>query len=410
MIQGFEMTEISQLIENGSIEEIQDGNHGEKHPKSNDFVEDGIPFIMANNIVNHRIDIKGANKISREFADKLRVGHSKVGDVLISHKGTIGNTAIVDQADPFIMLTPQVTYYRTNPKKLLSTYLLYSFEEPFFQKTMKSTAQQQGTRPYIGITAQKRLKIKMRDLAEQSAIVERLKPYDDLIQNNLRRMALLEQTARLLYQEWFTRLSFPGHELVKTNEGLPEGWELKTLGSLCKDIRESVLPANLEPDTPYIGLEDIPRHSISLSEWERAETVTSSKFRYKIGDILFGKIRPYFHKVGITFTDGITSSDTIVIRPNTKALYSLVLMAVSSGKFVAEASQTMREGSKMPRADWKIMKSYPVAIPPQGLLGTFSDIITNITDQLRTLCFQNRKLQQARDILLPLLMSGDIIL
>jgi type I restriction enzyme S subunit len=112
--------------------------------------------------------------------------------------------------------------------------------------------------------------------------------------------------------------------------------------------------------------------------------------------------------VGIAFTDGVASSDAIVIRPTTDELRSFVLLTVSNDKFVAEASQTMREGSKMPRADWKLMKKFPVALPPTGLLTTFTETATAITDQLRNLCFQNQKLRVARDLLLPRLMSGEI--
>src|SRR5207248_122357 len=83
----------------------------------------------------------------------------------------------------------------------------------------------------------------------------------------------------------------------------------------------------------YIGLEHMPRRSISLTEWGQAEAVTSSKSRFKTGDILFGKIRPYFHKVGIAFTDGVASSDAIVIRPNSDALRSFVLLTVSGDRF-----------------------------------------------------------------------------
>jgi type I restriction enzyme S subunit len=83
-------------------------------------------------------------------------------------------------------------------------------------------------------------------------------------------------------------------------------------------------------------------------------------------------------------------------------------MTVSSDKFVAEVSQTMREGSKMPRADWKLMTKFPVALPPPGLLENFTEIVTAITDQLCNLCFQNQKLKAARDLLLPRLMSGQI--
>lgn len=247
-----------------------------------------------------------------------------------------------------------------------------------------------------------------RDVTEQRRIGDTLSTYDDLIENNRRRMGLLEEEARLLYSEWFVRLRFPGHENSRKMKGVPKGWEQNVLSDICSDIRETVLPEELESDSPYIGLEHMPRRSISLTEWGQAATVTSTKHRFKTGDILFGKIRPYFHKVGIAFTDGVASSDAIVIRPNSDEIRSFVLMTVSSDKFVAEASQTMREGSKMPRADWKLMKKFPVALPPKGLLANFTDPVSSITSQLRNLCFQNQKLRAARDLLLPRLMNGEI--
>jgi type I restriction enzyme S subunit len=247
-----------------------------------------------------------------------------------------------------------------------------------------------------------------KEVKVQRVIGEMLSAYDELMENNGRRMGLLEEAARLLYREWFVRLRFPGHERTKVTRGVPHGWECKTLGGLCSEIREHVSPDDLEPDTPYIGLEHMPRRSISLAGWGEAEAVTSTKHRFKAGDILFGKIRPYFHKVGISFTDGVASSDAIVLRPNADALRSFVLMTVSSDHFVSTASQTAKEGSKMPRANWDLMMRFEVAVPPRGLLETFSQSVAAITDQLQTLSFQNRKLRAARDLLLPRLMSGEI--
>ncbi|MHB8894770.1 MAG: hypothetical protein ACYC99_06270 [Candidatus Geothermincolia bacterium] len=221
-------------------------------------------------------------------------------------------------------------------------------------------------------------------------------------------MALLEDAARQLYREWFVRLRFPGHEHTPITNGVPEGWGRKTLGELCEDVRETASPDQLDPDTPYIGLEHMPRRSIALSEWGRVEEVTSTKHRFRAGEILFGKIRPYFHKVGVAFVDGVASSDAIVIRPLAEELGCFVLMVVFSDPFVANTAQSMREGSKMPRADWKLMKQYPVPLPPHGILSTFNSAVQPIIEQLKTLIFQNRQLRAARELLLPRLMSGEI--
>ena len=242
----------------------------------------------------------------------------------------------------------------------------------------------------------------------QDQIASVLSAYDDLIENNRRRIQLLEQAARLLYKEWFVHLRFPGHEHTRIIDGVPEGWEKQVLGDICLEVRETVSPTTLEANTPYIGLEHIPRRSITLCEWGQAEQVTSSKHRFREGEILFGKIRPYFHKVGVALTDGVASSDAIIIRPETPNLLALVLMTTSSDGFVAVTAQQMKEGSKMPRADWKQMQHYPVPLPPDGLLRAFSDLVDPILNQLKTMAFANKRLKDARDLLLPKLMNGEV--
>lgn len=252
------------------------------------------------------------------------------------------------------------------------------------------------------------VRIRFPDSIEQAHIVDVLSAYDDLIENNRRRIALLEQSARLLYREWFVHLRFPGHEHAKVVNGAPEGWRVRRLGEISNELRVAVKPENITSGTPYIGLEHMPRRSITLSDWGQSDDVTSQKFAYEEGDILFGKIRPYFHKVGFTLTDGITSSDAIVIRPVEKNLRYFLLLLVSSDQFVALASQTVKEGSKMPRADWKYMRRQVFAVPPDWLLGELNEICEPLVAQLKSLSNANTRLRQARDLLLPRLISGEL--
>jgi type I restriction enzyme S subunit len=286
-------------------------------------------------------------------------------------------------------------------------FYAYFFKTPNFRKKLSLLGR--GTNiSNLNQQVLRRLEVPNPLQPVKSKVVKLICSYDDLIENNRRRIALLEQAARLLYKEWFVHLRFPGHEHVRITDGVPEGWERKTLGDLCREVRELVEPDAVRFDTPYIGLEHILRRSISLNEWGRADQVTSSKHIFREGDILFGKIRPYFHKVGVTFIDGITSSDAIVIRSRDPVLHSLILMTLSSDPFVAVTAQTMREGSKMPRADWKQMQAYPIMLPPYKILSGFEAIIGSIVDQLKTLSFTNRRLSKARDLLLPRLMNGEI--
>lgn len=166
-----------QLIDEKVIKDIMDGNHGELHPKVSDYVDDGIPFVMANNIHDGVLDISNCNFLRKEQADKLRKGFSRAGDILLTHKGTIGNVGYVPEKIKYdyIMLTPQVTYYRVNKynKILTNEFLYYYFQSSDFQKPLKLLSMQ-STRAYIGITEQKKLKIKIPRLEVQKQVCKAL--------------------------------------------------------------------------------------------------------------------------------------------------------------------------------------------------------------------------------------------
>jgi type I restriction enzyme S subunit len=161
------------------------------------------------------------------------------------------------------------------------------------------------------------LKFQLQEKKTQRKIASILSAYDDLIENNTRRIAILEEMSQRLYKEWFVNFKFPGHETAKFVDSplgmIPEGWRVKELGSICKEIRRTINPSLIDHDTPYIGLEHLPRKSITLNNWGTAKDVQSSKLLFKKGEILFGKIRPYFHKVGVAPFDGVCSTDAIVI-------------------------------------------------------------------------------------------------
>lgn len=173
----------SELLKSGILVGIQDGNHGEIHPKKSDFVNDGIPFIMASNISKGAIDYEAANKISRKQYESLRIGFSKPGDVLLSHKASIGFVAVVPPELEELMLTPQVTYYRPSDG-IRSDYLADFLRSAKFQRPLKGLAQQ-STRDYIGIQAQKALTIHY-PLAqlEQAEISKRLGTLEQKISKN----------------------------------------------------------------------------------------------------------------------------------------------------------------------------------------------------------------------------------
>jgi type I restriction enzyme S subunit len=244
-------------------------------------------------------------------------------------------------------------------------------------------------------------------LPTQQRIAAILSAYDDLIENNTRQIAILEEMARRLYDEWFVHFRFPGHEAAEFDGELPKGWQRVDLGALVDDRRDAVQPDAVDPSTPYVGLEHIPRRSITLREWSEASTVQSTKLLFREDDILFGKIRPYFHKVVLCPLGGVTSSDAIVLRAYSANHLALAALCASSDAFVDHATQTSN-GTKMPRADWKVLKSYPVALPDETLLARFNGLVLPLFATLKLLNRKNANLRAQRDMLLPKLISGEI--
>jgi type I restriction enzyme, S subunit len=202
------------------------------------------------------------------------------------------------------------------------------------------------------------------DPPEQAAIASILGALDDKIELNRRMNETLEAMARAIFKDWFvdfgpTRAKQEGRAPYLApdiwslfpdrldDEGKPEGWKSGTLGDIASQVGESVSPERLAPVTPYIGLEHMPRRSIALENWEGAGKVTSGKLAFNRGDFLFGKLRPYFHKVGIAPLDGICSTDIVVLNAKMSKARSFVIACISQDEFVAFTDRTS-DGTKMP--------------------------------------------------------------
>jgi type I restriction enzyme S subunit len=217
---------VGQLIREGIIEKPLDGNHGNIHPKSGDFVDYGIPFVMANNVQDGQVDLENCSFIRKEQADSLHKGFSRTGDILLTHKATIGNTAIVGKIPfAYIMLTPQVTYYRVADKNRLSNlYLRQFFDSSSFQAVLKIMAGG-GTRSYIGIKAQHQLPVVLPPLPEQRAIAEALSDVDALLGALDRLIAKKRDLKQAAMQQLLTgQTRLPGFH---------GEWEVKRLGEIA---------------------------------------------------------------------------------------------------------------------------------------------------------------------------------
>ncbi len=264
-------------------------------------------------------------------------------------------------------------------------------------------------------------------LSEQRAIAQILGSLDDKIELNRRMNDTLEAMARALFQSWFVDFDpvrakgegrawhlsaqladlFPGSFESSELGEIPNGWNSGTLGDVADHPRRSVRPDEIDPATPYIALEHMPRRSIALSEWGLADGLESNKFEFERGEMLFGKLRPYFHKVGIAPVNGVCSTDIVVVAPRKDAWFGFVLGHLCSDAFV-NYTNSGSTGTKMPRTSWSEMARYQTVLPPKNIAAAFTDLIRPLTDRIIVSIHECRTLAALRDTLLPKLISGEL--
>ncbi len=297
-----------------------------------------------------------------------------------------------------------------DPAVLTTKFLYYSLRPKLSELRSFSTG---AATKFLTLTILNETEIKVPPLSMQRRIAGILFAYDDLIENSQRRIKILEKMARSLYREWFVHFRFPGHEklprVASPPGDIPKGWEVKKLGDIAESMRRNMTKGKLNEPKPYVGLEHIPRRSLALDNWETATDIGSNKLEFKKGEVLFGKIRPYFHKVSIAPFDGLCSADTIVLRARHPEHYAFLAACVSSDAFVAKASATAN-GAKMPRANWDVLETYQIMIPKGKVAEKFSALFADVVAQQQTLIFQIQNLRYTRDLLLPRLLSGQVSL
>ncbi|WP_417299521.1 restriction endonuclease subunit S [Ellagibacter isourolithinifaciens] len=387
----------------GDVCEVFDGPHATP-PQSNDGpIYLGIPSIRSDG----SIDYENSKRISYENYPKWtkRVTPQE-NDVVFSYEANLESYARIPAGFEGC-LGRRMAIMRPDPSAIDARFLYYYTQSPAWKAVIASRTVLGATVNRIPIATFPEFPLRLPSLPAQQHIAGVLSAYDKLIENNRRQIKLLEEAAQRLYKEWFVDLRFPGHETTPIHNGIPEGWKRTTVGKICELIRDSSRPDDRNESTMYIGLEHMPKNSICLNMYGDASSVTGSKLNFRKNDILFGKIRPYFHKVGFAQCNGVTSTDTLVMRAKPNC-FGLLLEIVSSDAYVAYATATSKTGTKMPRADWNAMSAYELLEPSARVLAQFDGFVKQITDEIMNLSDQIVAAREARDRLLPKLMSGEI--
>jgi type I restriction enzyme S subunit len=249
------------------------------------------------------------------------------------------------------------------------------------------------------------------DPNEQKRIADILSAFDDKIELNNKIIKTLEEMAQEIFKEWFVRFRFPGWQKVKFVDSelgkIPEGWKATILEEIMNLRREKFKSYNEWKNEKLLDLGRFPQKSLTINEHGKGEEIKTSAFKFYKGDILFGAVRPYFHKVVIAPFDGVTNQSVFVIFPKKQEFYSYLITILFSESTINYATN-MASGTKMPVLKYEDLANMNIVLPDFKILSIFNEIVDKFYKILIEKVEENQKLAALRDLLLPKLMSGEI--
>ena len=422
---GWTTTTFADLIEAGRLQ-IGDGYRA----KNDELGGDGVIFLRAGHVSDTGIDFNGTERFHSHLTERVTGKMARPGDAVITTKGnSTGRVAYIREDMPPFVYSPHLSYWRScDPKVILPRFLYYWSRTEEFQTQLRGMSASTDMAPYLSLTDQRRLRISLPPPPLQKVVVETLGSMDDRIELNRQMNETMEAMARTLFRAWFVDFDpvrakaegrppegldaktadlFPDSFDDSPLGSIPKGWRAGTLGEVAVNPRRGVDADTITPGTAYIGLDHMPRKSIALAEWDDDPEVESNKFRFSRGEVLFGKLRPYFHKVGVAPVDGVCSTDILVIAPASPEWFVFTLCHFSSDELVRHADSTST-GTKMPRTNWSDLAAYKVVLPEVETVRQFQRMAAPLIDKIMAGIAESRTLAATRDALLPKLLSGEV--
>lgn len=377
------------------LAEIIDGDRGKNYPKQNEFYENGYClFLNAGNVTQNGFAFENNYFITKEKDESLRKGKLQRGDIVYTTRGTVGNAALYSNNVEFenIRINSGMVILRCFAEVIDNRYLYQilksEYYRPYFKKYCTGSAQ-----PQLPIMNFSKIEINIHDLEIQRKIADILSAYDDLIENNQKQIKLLEEAAQRLYKEWFVDLHFPGYETTPIIDGVPEGWDI---GFMC-----------------------------DIAVFQRGQTITQAQVIDGDIPVVAGGIEPaYYHNKANTVAPVVTVSASGANAGFTR-LYNVDVFA-SDCSFVdsrateylyfvygflknhKEVVKSLQKGSAQPHVYAKDINNIMVIIPEKQILSSYCNCIKLYFEKIKILQEQIKKFAEARDRLLPKLMSGEL--
>ena len=431
--------------------------------KSPEFIDSGVPVLKIKNIKANEVLLNELAYVAPSVAEKAVKYRVQFGDILVTlsgnrHDGSpetwVGKVAQY-RFDAPALLNQRVA--KLSPKQsdvVNSRFLTYVLSSVPYQKHFIAIATSSGGQANLSSSQVLSVELDLPPLPTQSKIASILGSLDDKIELNRKTAKTLEEMAQALFRSWFVdfdpvidnaiaagnpippefeqraanrqeararaeaegrSFGLPAEQAKLFPDGfedsevgpIPIGWTFGQFSDICSNYRNSVSAESINSNEIYIGLEHLPRRSLTLSDWGNGSDVSSQKSRFITGQLLFGKLRPYFHKVSLAPFDGICSTDILVLEPREKELKAQAFLTASSDHMIRYVTGKS-DGTRMPRTSWNDLGTFIVPIVPKPISTSFNNLIEPIFEGISRFPFETESLAKIRDSLLPKLISGEI--
>ena len=414
-MKGIKTVSVRDLVLNGEAE-LTTGPFGTQL-KAGEYVESGVPLINVRNVGFGQVRADNLEYLSDETALRLVRHRLEAGDIVFGRKGAVERHAYISAGQVGWVQGSDCIRLRLSSEYFIPRFVSYFLLTDRHQQWMKNHCSGAATMASLNQEILGRIELPTVDLQIQRKIAAILSAYDDLIENNNRRIKLLEEMAQRIYREWFVDFRYPGHEgvpLVNSEFGrIPEGWMARPLSDLVSTqygYTESATSKPIGPrflrgmdinKTSYVDWSSVPYCPIAASDFDR--------YRLVRGDVLVIRMADP-GKVGIVEQDvnAVFASYLIRVRPVDTRIDPYVLFYFMSSdryqSFVSGASTgTTRKSLSAP-----LITSISIALPPLELQILFVNQVAQLRDLITGLVRSNTTLRNSRDLLLPRLISGDI--
>ena len=383
---------------------IQTGPFGSQLHQS-DYSKDGTPVVMPKDIINGKIDKSSIARVESQHVERLSRHKISEGDILYSRRGDVGKCAYTVDAQKGWLCGTGCLRVTIDREKALPQFIFYQLQKRDTIGWVEKHAIG-ATMLNLNTSILSDVPIELPSLPIQHRIATILSRYDSLIENYQKQIKLLEEAAQRLYKEWFVDLRFPGHENTKIVDGLPEGWEKKAISQLGEYLNGFAFKPSdwQETGKPIIKIKEMGNGVGNDTPRNNGERVPA-KYLVKSGDLLFSWSATLMVIVW-SGEEGWLNQHLFKVTPSEGIGREFLLQSISNtiGEF-----QNLTTGSTMKHIQRNKLDQVYVNVPNDEIMNLYCNIAEKTREQFLLLSSQTRLLTEARDRLLPKLMSVEII-